>query len=91
MPSICADRGSRIQVGVKGDSDQCRDPRLFHFCDSVYYLDASKGGSQLLELFEVRLSLCAGTEVRMNRVLYIGYICYLLSHVIFRLWSRSRP
>ena len=71
-PSICADRGGHIQVGVKGD------PRLFHFCNSVYYLNASKGSSQLLELFEVQLSLCVGTEAQMNRVLYIGYTCYLL-------------
>ena len=44
---------------------------------------ASKGGLQLLELFEVRLSLCAGAEARMNRVLYIGYICYLLRMLSF--------
>ena len=72
-------------------------PRLFHFRDSVHYLDASRGGSwllelfevrlslgglQLLELFEVRLSLCVGAEVRMNHVLYISYLL-LVVHVIF--------
>ena len=65
----------------------------------MHYLDASKGGSrllelfkvrlslgslQLLELFEVRLSLCVGAEARMNRVLYISYLL-LVTHVIFRL------
>ena len=45
---------------------------------------ASKGGLQLLELFEVRLSLCVGAEARMNCVLYISYLL-LVTHVIFRL------
>ena len=45
---------------------------------------ASKGGLQLLELFEVRRSLCAGAEARMNRVLYISYLLFV-TLVIFHL------
>ena len=54
----------------------------------------SKGGLQLLELFEVRLSLCVGAEVRMNHVLYIGYLllvtCYCMLSFIYDLAADRR-
>ena len=63
----------------------------------MHYLDGSRGGSRLLELFEARLSLgglqllelfevqlllCVGAEAQMNHVLYISYLL-LVMHVIF--------